>query len=581
MSSPIVGIDLGTTYSLVSVLDGERPVVLPNALGEYLTPSAVSVGDDDKILVGAAARAQATTRPDRTALSFKRDMGTDRVYELGTHRFRPQELSALVLSSLRRDAEAALGMPIHEAVVTVPAYFGDAQRQATRDAGAIAGLKVERIINEPTAAALAYGLHQRHRELRAVVLDLGGGTFDVTTLEILEGVVEIQASAGDVRLGGDDFDSAIVEHCVTYLERKLQVGVRKVPKAMARLREAAESARRRLSTHESTQIALLDLPLEGGRSIDFELPLGRAEAEALFAPLLSRLQLPIRRALADSRRQAEQFDEVLLVGGATRMPCIARLAAQIFGRLPLRSLPPDEAVALGAAVQAGLKGGSQAVADMVVTDVAPFTLGISVASALGRSFMPGLYAPLIERGTVIPTSRMERVQTIVPGQSLLRVEVYQGEHSLCKDNQKLGEYRLEDLPTTDDTPTSVDVRFTYDLNGILEVEMTVVGTDRRETMVLERAPGRLSAEEIRAARKAMERLKIHPREHLPAVTLLKRAEALHVELTGALRAELATAMNHYRLTLEGQNPLKIEAARKRLAALLSALRRPDPDPAAS
>jgi molecular chaperone HscC len=576
MSEPIVGIDLGTTFSLVSVLDGDQPIVLPNALGERLTPSAVSVAEDGKVLVGAPARARATTHPQRTALSFKRDMGTDKVYTLGPHKFRPPELSALVLASLRRDAEAALGQPVHEAVITVPAYFGDAQRQATRDAGAIAGLRVERIINEPTAAALSYGLHQRHREMRAVVLDLGGGTFDVTVLEILEGVVEIQSSAGDVRLGGDDFDSVLTEHCADYLARERGLNVRAHLHGMARLREAAEQARRRLSAGEQTLLALSGLPVEGNRSIDFELPLHRAEAETLFAPLLARMRAPILRALGDARLRPEQVDEVLLVGGATRMPCVARLATQIFGRLPLRSLPPDEAIALGAAVQAGLKSGHAAVADMVVTDVAPFTLGIAVSTRFGSRFMPGIYSPLLERGAVIPASRVERFSAADPTQRAIKIEVYQGEHSLCKDNQKLGEYLIQDLERTEDGPQPVDVRFTYDLNGILEVEMTVVGTERRETLVIEHSPGRLSPDEVRAARKAMERLKLHPRETLPAVTLLSRAEALFVELTGAARQELSAALSLFRLTLESQDPQQIESARRILAALVEALRHDGP-----
>jgi molecular chaperone HscC len=576
MSEPIVGIDLGTTFSLISVLEGERPVVLPNALGERLTPSAVSVSEDGKVLVGAPARARATTHPLRTALSFKRDMGTDKVFTLGPHKFRPPELSALVLSSLRRDAEAALGRPVHEAVITVPAYFGDAQRQATRDAGAIAGLRVERIINEPTAAALSYGLHQRHRELRAVVLDLGGGTFDVTVLEVLEGVIEIQSSAGDVRLGGDDFDSVLTEHCADYLMRERGLNVRPSPHGMARLREAAEQARRRLSMVEKTLLALSELPVEGNRSIDFELPILRAEAEKLFAPLLSRMQAPILRALGDARLRPEQVDEVLLVGGATRMPCVARLATQIFGRLPLRSLPPDEAISMGAAIQAGLKGGHAAVADMVVTDVAPFTLGIAVSTRFGSHHMPGIYAPLLERGTVIPASRVERFFAVDLAQTAINIEVYQGEHSLCKDNQKLGEYLIDGLERTADGPRPVDVRFTYDLNGILEVEMAVVGTERKETLLIERTPGRLSAAEVRAARKAMERLKLHPRESLPAVTLVNRAEALFVELTGPTRQELGAALSLFRLALETQDPRKIEAARRSLAALVEALRRDGP-----
>ena len=572
MPAPVVGMDLGTTFSLVAAMRDGVAVVLPNSLGELLTPSAVSIEPDGSILVGAAARARATTRPTHTALSFKRDMGTDRKYRLGQRTMTPCELSALVLGSLKSDAEAALGYTVSEAIVTVPAYFGNAQRQATRDAGAIAGLTVERIINEPTAAALAYGLHQRDRELRAVVLDLGGGTFDVTVLEIIEGVVEIQASAGDSRLGGDDFDEALLELCAHRAREEHGFELGDDPGARARLRAAAEMAKRRLSERDSTRIALVDLPDARARKASFELDLAREEAESAWAALLERIRHPIRRALRDAGIAPGDVGEVLLVGGSTRMPCIAQLAAQLFGRLPLRKLPPDEAVALGAAVQAALKTGDQAVDDMVVTDVAPFTLGVASGTKLGRQQVSGLFSPIIERGTVIPVSRVERYSTLGDMQSEVRIEVYQGEHSHCSDNQKLGDY-LVTVPSRLAGEESIDVRFTYDLNGILEVEMTVVSTGKKGTLVIERAPGRLSADDIDAARRAMERLKLHPRNALPNATALARADALFVELSGDERARHGAAIGQFRVALDGQDRARIEEARGTLTTLTSALRR--------
>ncbi|NVB81017.1 MAG: Hsp70 family protein [Kofleriaceae bacterium] len=570
---PVIGIDLGTTFSLTAVLQAGRPQVLANAVGELLTPSAVSIDDDDTVLVGAPARARATTHPARTATAFKRDMGTDRKYTLGGRTFTPQELSALVLGSLKKDAEAALGMEIEEAVVTVPAYFGDAQRQATRDAGAIAGLKVERIINEPTAAALAYGLHERHREMRAVVIDLGGGTFDVTVLEILEGVVEIQSSSGDTKLGGEDFDYAIAELIAKEIETKQKVNVRDEPKAWARLKEAAEQAKKRLTDLESTRVALYDLPLPDKRTVHLEMPLGRGQVDACWAPLLERLKGPINRALRDASLSPSQIDEVLLVGGSTRMPIIAKVMAQHFGRLPLRTLPPDEAIAMGAAVQAGLKAGDAALGDMIVTDVAPFSLGVGSAKKMGRQIVSGLFSPILERGTVIPASREEIFATIEDGQSAITFDVYQGEHSLVRDNKKLGEYTIEGLEPLPAGEHKFRVRFTYDLNGILEVDMTPMKTNKTETLVIEGAPGRLTKKQLEEARAAMSRLKFHPRDALPNATLLARADALFVELTGNDRDDLGHALGQFRLALESQDDKMIGSYRDQLTMAVNRLRR--------
>jgi molecular chaperone HscC len=567
-----IGIDLGTTYSLVAALQGGKPVILTNALAENLTPSAVSLAEDDTVLVGAPARARATTHPQRTALAFKRDMGTDRKYTLGSRSFTPQELSAFVLATLKRDAEAALGKPVDEAVVTVPAYFGDAQRQATRDAAAIAGLHVERIINEPTAAALAYGLHARHREMRAVVLDLGGGTFDVTVLEILEGVIEIQSSSGDSRLGGEDFDLAISELLAKGLKDKQGVDLHDDPHAWARLKEACEQAKKRLSDAETTRVALYDLPIGGGRTVHLEAPLSRAQIETAWAPLVERMKGPIQRALRDASLEPGKIDEVLLVGGSTRMPVVAKLATQLFGRLPLRTLPPDEAVALGAAVQAGLKVGDAALGDMIVTDVAPFSLGVSSAKKLGRQVVSGLFTPIIERGNVIPCSREEVFSTIADGQTEIVFGVYQGEHSLVRDNKKLGAYTVQGLEPLPAGGHSVSVRFTYDMNGILEVDMTPLKTGKTHTLVIEGSPGRLTKEEIEEARKAMSRLKFHPRDALPNTTILARADALFVEVTGADRDRLGDAIASFRAALESQDDSLISAHRDTLALVVNQLR---------
>ncbi len=432
---------------------------------------------------------------------------------------------------------------------------------------------MERIINEPTAAALAYGLHERHREMRAVVLDLGGGTFDVTVLEIVEGVVEIQASAGDARLGGEDFDAALAERFAARARALHGFDLGRDPRARARLREAAELAKKRLSDAQETGVALVDLPLGNGRSGNLELTLTRDEAEEVWVPLLDRIRAPIQRALRDASLSPERIDEVLLVGGSTRMPCVARLSAQLFGRLPLRKLPPDEAVAMGAAVQAALKGGDAAVEDMVVTDVAPFTMGIASATRLGSQQVAGLFSPILERGTVIPASRVERFHTMGDMQKEILIEVYQGEHSLCRDNQKLGDYHVRGLSPKSAGEESIDVRFTYDMNGILEVETTVLSTGRKETLVIEKSPGRMTPAQIKAAREAMGRLKMHPRDALPNSTALARADALYVELSGPAREELGQMIASFRAALETQDDKEIGPRRERLLGLCAALRR--------
>ncbi|MGE6757893.1 Hsp70 family protein [Corallococcus interemptor] len=571
-AKPILGIDLGTTYSLVAVLRDGRPTVLPNALGEILTPSAVSINAAGEVLVGAAAKAHSVLDPASGAAAFKRDMGTDRQRVIGGRSFSPQELSALVLGALKRDAEAALGVTIEEAVVTVPAYFGDLQRQATRDAGAIAGLKVERIINEPTAAALAYGLHERDREMRVAVLDLGGGTFDVTVLEIIEGVIEIQSSAGDARLGGEDFDTALARHVALQVRMKQDVDLEAHPAAWSRLREACEAAKRRLSASERTRVVLPELPLDKGRKLTVDLELTRDDAEQAWASVLERMRGPIRQALKDASLQAKDVDEVLLVGGSTRMPCVAAMSAELFGRLPLRKLPPDEAVALGAAVQAAMKGGDRAVEDLVVTDVAPFTMGVATLAQAGRQHVTGVFSPILERGTVIPTSRVERYYTSSDFQREIQLEIYQGEHARCEDNVKLGEYRFQGLPPAPASEQAVDVRFTYDLNGILEVEVTVVATGRKEAFVIQQRPGRLTPAQIEEARQRMAALKLHPRDALPNTTALARADALFVQLTGLPREELASAIAAFRLALEAQEPGRIADIRERLNAMVRVLR---------
>jgi molecular chaperone HscC len=566
----IIGIDLGTTYSLVSALIDGEPRVLPNVLGEVLTPSAVSVREDGEVLVGAPARARAVTHASSTAVAFKRDMGTDRTLKLGSLTMTPVQLSALVLKALKADAEAALGQVVEEAVITVPAYFGDQQRQATRDAGSLAGLKVERIINEPTAAALAYGLQNRATEQRCVVLDLGGGTFDVTVLEIIEGVIEVQSTSGDARLGGEDFDDLLTDHFV-----RLHAGAADWStelEALAILRDACRRARHELSESLAARVVVPRLTLRSGRGLELEESVTRAQGNALWRPLLDRMLLPIERALSDARQSAETIDQVLLVGGATRMPCVVDLAQTRFRRAPMRGLPPDEAIALGAAVQAALKRGDHAVADVVVTDVAPFTLGVEITSRVGTRHITGLFAPIIERGTTIPCSRSRMFAPVDDEQREVQVRVFQGEHSECTKNQLLGTYRVADLPRKPAAENALEFRFTYDLNGILEIEVTKLATGAKEAFVVQQRPGALSPDALEQARNDMQRWKVHPRDLLPNTTALERADAAYVTLLGEGRELLAAGIASFKAALETQEPALIERARKELVVLTKQLR---------
>ncbi|MBK8256324.1 MAG: Hsp70 family protein [Polyangiaceae bacterium] len=395
----------------------------------------------------------------------------------------------------------------------------------------------------------------------------------MTILEILDGVVEIQASAGDARLGGCDFDEALAEFFAARAKADHRWDLKHDPRAWARLIDAAEDVKKRLSSAESTRLALVDLPLERGRKATFEMPIDRDQAEETWAPLIARLKQPIARALRDAGITPDKIDEVLLVGGSTRLPCVVKMATQLFGRLPLRKLPPDEAVALGAAVQAALKTGDAAVEDMVVTDVAPFTLGIAVASQLGSQRVSGVFSPIVERGTVIPVSRVVRYYTVEDHQTELLLEVYQGEHSRCADNRKLGDYLVKRIPRAPQNTQAIDVRFTYDLNGILEVEATIVSTGEIASFVIEKSPGHFTAAQMKAAREQMKRLKMHPRDALPNATAIARADALYVELSGGERALLGEAIAAFRAALESQDETQIKVFRERLSALTLRLKR--------
>jgi molecular chaperone HscC len=560
----IIGIDLGTTNSLAAVWkDGEARLV-PNALGEALTPSVVGLDDTGEVLVGTAARERLLTHPELTAAAFKRQMGSDREIHLGKRKFRAEELSSLVLRALKADAEAWLGEGVSEAVISVPAYFNDAQRKATKIAGQLAGLAVERLINEPTAAALAYGLHKRDLESKFLVFDLGGGTFDVSVLELFEGIMEVQASGGDNFLGGEDFVDRLVGAFMDRVGREAGIEESDLEgKVLQALRDQAERTKRQITKHEAGTLHLRWNEQGLSWNVDEE-----AFAE-LCEPLLARLGAPIELALRDARIRAGELDEVVLVGGATRMPVVRKMVALMFGRLPSVHLNPDEVVALGAAVQAGLKSRDGALGEIVMTDVCPYTLGTEVAEVFGKGHVrDGYFMPIIERNTTIPASRVERVWTIQSYQTEVLVRIFQGESRLVKDDIFLGAITLK-VPPRPAGEEAIDIRFTYDINGLLEVEATVLSTERTERLVIEQNPGVLSPEEIGTRLEALEGLKIHPRDQSRNRTALARAERLYQERLGEIRHFLGEQIARFETILAGQDPREIDEAQASLNELLN------------
>jgi molecular chaperone HscC len=553
----VVGIDLGTTNSLVAAWTADGPRLIANALGETLTPSAVSV-DGDEVLVGRAAVERLITHPEASASAFKRFMGSERQTLLAGRPYRPEELSALVLAELKRAAEAELGEAIEDAVISVPAYFNDLQRKATLAAARIAGLPVERLINEPTAAALAYGL-EAGGEAQFLVFDLGGGTFDVSILDTYDDVMEVRATAGDNTLGGNDFRDCLAQ---MILERHKLDGQALTPAERARLTRSAEEVKLALSRQHTADYALSLV----GATLTGTVERGAFEERA--QPLIRRLRAPLERAVADSQIRPESIGQVVMVGGATRMPMVRQLAARLFGRLPLTHLDPDRVVALGAAVQAGLKARHAALGDVVMTDVAPYTLGIRALAGDGEA-QETIVVPIIERNTVVPTSRSKPFFTVADGQELLTVAVYQGEHLKPDNNVLLGALDVA-VPAAKAGQQGVDVRFTYDINGILEVEATALGTGATVRRVFRNACD-LSDDDIAAALNRIAHLKVPPAEQAENRALIARAERIYAETTGEARARLVGLIGAFRAAIAEARPAEAERARAAFRAALDVL----------
>ncbi|MGA1077853.1 MAG: molecular chaperone DnaK [Nitriliruptoraceae bacterium] len=562
-----VGIDLGTTNSVVSVMEGGEPTVIANAEGARTTPSVVAWSKSGEVLVGEVAKRQAVTNPDRTVRSVKRHIGTGWTVDIEGRAYTPQEISARVLMKLKRDAEAYLGEEVTQAVITVPAYFDDAQRQATKEAGEIAGLEVLRLVAEPTAAALAYGL-DKSDEQTILVFDLGGGTFDVSVLEIAEGVFDVKSTAGDSRLGGDDWDDALIEWMVTSFRNDHGVDLSKDRMAMQRLKEAAEKAKIELSSSQETSINLPFLTATDAGPLHFEASLSRSRFNELTAHLLERCEAPFKRAIADAGIAVGAIDHVILVGGSTRIPAVQELVARLTGgKEPNRGVNPDEVVAVGAALQAGVLKGD--VKDVLLLDVTPLSLGIETKG--------GITHKLIERNTTIPTRRSEVFTTADDNQPSVEIHVLQGERQMVGDNKTLGKFMLTDLPPAPRGVPQIEVAFDIDANGIVHVSAKDLGTGKEQSMTITGGSA-LPKEDIQRMVADAEQHAEEDRRRREAAEVRNQADQLAYQnektlkdsgekLDATLRAEVEEAVAGVREALKGEDADAIRTATEKLGAL--------------
>ncbi len=558
----ILGIDLGTTNSACAIWQEGTVRLIPNRLDKYLTPSVVGLDDNGEILVGESARHRLVSHPKKTTSVFKRYMGTDYQVDLGGRPFTAVELSALVLRSLKEDAETFLGETITDAVISVPAYFNDVQRKATKLAGELAGLHVERLINEPTAAAMVYGLHNKGDGDQFLVLDLGGGTFDVSLVEYFDGVLEVHASSGDNYLGGEDFLNVISDY---YFEQT-DINKNKLKSTdLQRLYEQLEEVKKKISSER--EITLEQAIPE--QKTPFTLT--REAFDKISAPLLQRIQLPVERTLRDANVSPHEIDEIVLVGGATRMHAFRSLITKMFRRMPAGNIDPDLVVAMGAGIQAGLKQKDEDLDDVVLTDVCPYTLGLAIINKSDHANKQGdLFFPIIERNSIVPISVERELCTTSDNQKEVSIDVYQGESRLVKNNVFLGSLSIK-VPKNKAGEETITVRYSYDMNGLLEIDVKVDSTGKIHNKVIINSSDSLSKEEIEASKNKLSKLKFHPREKEENRALIARTERLYEVSLGEKRDYISNILSQFEQILEKQNPAEIERAAANLKEILDEL----------
>ena len=553
--SKIIGIDLGTTNSCVAVMEGGKPVVITNTEGVRTTPSVLAFTKTGERIVGEAAKRQAVTNADKTISSIKRHMGTDYRVTIDGKKYSPQEISAFILQKLKADAENYLGEKVTEAVITVPAYFNDSQRQATKDAGKIAGLEVKRIINEPTAAALAYGLDNEH-EQKIMVYDLGGGTFDVSIIEIGDGVIEVLATSGDNRLGGDDFDERITRYFIDEFKKAEGVDLSTDKMALQRLKEAAEKAKKELSSQMTTNINLPFITATAEGPKHFDMNLTRAKFDELTHDLVERTAIPVQNALKDAGLSASELSKVLLVGGSTRIPAVQEKVKQLTGHEPNKSLNPDECVAIGASIQGGKLAGDAGAGDILLLDVTPLSLSIET--------MGGVATRLIERNTTIPTKKSQIFSTAADNQSAVDINVVQGERQFAKDNKSLGQFRLDGIPPARRGVPQIEVTFDIDANGIVNVSAKDLGTGREQHITITAGSNLSDADIDKAVREAAE-YEAQDKKRKEAVEVRNDADSMVFQTEKALsevgdkiadadKSAVETDLAHLKELVEKSNP---------------------------
>lgn len=559
----IVGIDLGTTNSLVAYYTEDGPKIIPNRLGKHMTPSVVSLGEDGQIYVGESAMEQMLLCPDSGASLFKRSMGSNKKFMLRDKGFTAEELSSFVLRFLKEDAEEYLGEPVTEAVISVPAYFNDARRRATKRAGELAGLKVERIISEPTAAAIAYGLWQHKGQARFLVFDLGGGTFDVSILELFDTILEVHAVAGDNFLGGEDF-TAVLEKM--FYEEYPQISQFTLnEKVRKHIRKQAELCK--LGFSES-RTSVMKCNIDGE---EYNFTVELSDYEEACEELLERIRQPVKRSLKDAHIRLSDIDKVVLVGGATKSPVIRRFAGKLFRMIPDTRMNPDETVALGAAIQAAMKERRDGIKEVILTDVCPFTLGTEVVREYAdHQFEDGVFLPIIERNTVIPASRTERLYTVRDNQTKIRIHILQGESRFAVNNLSLGELFIE-VPAGKAGQESVDVTYTYDINSILEVEVKVTSSGKMIRQVFKDSGLDMSEEEIEERLNTLAYLKIHPRDKEENKFLLLRGERIYEESLGYKRVQVERVLRNFEHALNSYDAERIAETKRELIEFLEKL----------